>query len=458
MSLALDDDGDHRDALACPSISVHEQAASGIEITQIVASVHLWGQRSKYYPKYLEAVTDHGLTPRQVVAAHESWDQHRPMNAAQFQANVSRRLLPELHKAVEDVLSEADRQTLNDLGAAKVLCAYFIMPTPGRVAFHGTPVPTLRLMRSGHTVSEGLTLYFDTRLTPFHRCLLDGTIFGVLGKDTDCRIVQFEERGTTAVVRLTANRRADLDAVAEALYLRVWEAQKAHSLMRLASALQGDAIRECLSEIRRHLDRMTLSLEAIPTPKGDGGEHVGARAATQAWSWNMKTDRVQLPRPFRVFIGYTSKDREYSEQLETHLSQLRRNGFIATWTERAIAPGMERDREICAALQEADLYIFLVSPDFLASDSIDDIQVKVALERQASGRAGIVPVLVRPADWELSRLSRFEVLPPGAKPITKWQDRDEAWLEVAHGVRRVIMGMAATSAACYQLMMSAGER
>jgi hypothetical protein len=455
MRLTLDDDTE-RDAPASRPGPNDDLRALGVEITQVIASVHLWGARSRHYPRYLEAVTDRGLLQRQVVAAHESWDHRRPMSAAQFQADVSRRLLPEFHEAVEKALSEADRQLLNELGAADVLCAYFIMPAPGRVAFHGTPVPTLRLVRSGQPVSEGLTLYFDTRLTPFHRYLLDGTIFGVLGKDTDCRIVQFEERGTAAVVRLMASRRADLDAVAEALYLKVWEAQTAPPLVRLAGALQGDAVREGLSEIRQHLDRITLSLAGVSPAQGAGDEHARAGATTQAWSWNLKADRVELPRPFKVFIGYASEDREHCEQLETHLSQLRRKGLIATWTEHAIAPGLERDSEIRGALQEADLYVFLVSPDFLASDAIDEVQVRLAMERQAIGAAGIIPVLVRPAQWKLSPMSQFNALPPGTKPITKWQDRDEAWLEVAHGLRRVIMGMAATAAARSRLMLPAG--
>jgi hypothetical protein len=457
MSLVLDDDGDG-DAPASRSGSIEDPQAAGIEITQVVASVHLWGDRSKHYQKYLDAVTEDGLLQRHVVAAHESWDKQRPMNAAQFEANISRRLISELHKAVEDGLSKVDRHTLADLGATNVLCAYFIMPSPGRVAFHRPPVPTLRFLRSERAAGEGLTLYFDTRLTSFDRFLLDGTIFGVLGKDTDCRVVQFEERGSTAVVRLSAGRRADLEAVAEALYLKVWEAQKGHSLVRLAGALQGEATREGLSEIRRHLDRITLSLAAVASPTGSDGEPGGARSVTQAWSWNLKTDQVELPRPFKVFISYASRDREHCENLETHLAQLRRNGVLATWTDQAIVPGQERDYAIHTALQEADLFIFLVSADFLASDVIDDNEVKVALERQASGSAMILPVLVRPADWELSPLSRFEAQPPGAKPITKWPDRDEAWLEVTHAVRRIVMDMAAKGAVHDRRRLPAGAK
>ena len=38
---------------------------------------------------------------------------------------------------------------------------------------------------------DGLSLYFNTRLTPIDRFLVDGVIFGLLGKNTDCRVVEF---------------------------------------------------------------------------------------------------------------------------------------------------------------------------------------------------------------------------------------------------------------------------
>ena len=53
--------------------------------------------------------------------------------------------------------------------------------------------------------STGLTMWFSTRLTPFDRFLVDGVIFGVLGRDTNCRVVEFREREGAATLRLMAD-------------------------------------------------------------------------------------------------------------------------------------------------------------------------------------------------------------------------------------------------------------
>jgi hypothetical protein len=72
---------------------------------------------------------------------------------------------------------------------------------------------------------EGLVLYFNTKLTFFDQFLVNGVIFGVLGRDTDCRVIDFKELNDAALVRLQASRISDLVCVAEALHKRVWEQQ-----------------------------------------------------------------------------------------------------------------------------------------------------------------------------------------------------------------------------------------
>ena len=39
----------------------------------------------------------------------------------------------------------------------------------------------------------------------------------------------------------------------------------------------------------------------------------------------------------------------------------------------------------------------------------------------------VVPVLVRPTDWETGPFGGCAPLPSNRKPVTRWDDRDEAW-------------------------------
>jgi len=78
-----------------------------------------------------------------------------------------------------------------------------------------------------------------------------------------------------------------------------------------------------------------------------------------------------------------------------------------------------------------------VSADFLASDYCYETEMKMALEREAKGEASVVPVILRACDWKGALFGKLQGFPKDMKPITSWANRDEAWTDVAAGIRRV---------------------
>jgi TIR domain len=149
-------------------------------------------------------------------------------------------------------------------------------------------------------------------------------------------------------------------------------------------------------------------------------------------------ERESSDRKVKLFISYSHRDDRYREQLVTHLAGLRRQGIIADWHDRKIIPGQEWRDAIDQNLDAADCVLLLVSPDFLASDYCYSIEMRRILERHREGRVLVIPVIVRPADWQHTPLSDLEVLPKDAKPVVEWARRDRAWLSVAEGIRRAL--------------------
>jgi internalin A len=145
-------------------------------------------------------------------------------------------------------------------------------------------------------------------------------------------------------------------------------------------------------------------------------------------------------RPVRVFVSYAHEDDTLREELMTHLALLVRQGLIAPWQDRSIRPGDEWEREIDENLEAADVVLLLVSPDFLASDYIDGKELARALERDAAGEARVVPVILRPADWESAPFGKLQAVPKDAKPVTTWANRDEAWADVVRSLRALTNG------------------
>jgi len=137
----------------------------------------------------------------------------------------------------------------------------------------------------------------------------------------------------------------------------------------------------------------------------------------------------------KLFISYSHRDERYLEQLVTHLAGLRRQGVIADWHDRKIVPGQEWRDAIDQNLDAADCALLLISADFLASDYCYSIEMQRTLSKHREGRVLVIPVIVRPADWQHTPLGGLQALPKDAKPVVEWTPRDRAWLSVTDGLR-----------------------
>jgi hypothetical protein len=81
--------------------------------------------------------------------------------------------------------------------------------------------------------------------------------------------------------------------------------------------------------------------------------------------------------------------------------------------------------------------LITISPDFMASDYCHEVEMKRAMERHFAGEAVVIPVILRPVDWRGAMFDELQALPKDAKAITLWNDRDEAFMDVAEGIRKV---------------------
>ncbi|MDT5060674.1 MAG: hypothetical protein QOH63_1133 [Acidobacteriota bacterium] len=117
---------------------------------------------------------------------------------------------------------------------------------------------------------------------------------------------------------------------------------------------------------------------------------------------------------------------------------LQRDGVIKGWHDRRIIASQEWDGKINEHLNSADIILLLVSSDFLASKYCYDIEVIRAMERHDAGETRVIPIILRPCDWQTAPFGKVQGLPKDAKPVTRWDDKDEAFLDIARGIRRAV--------------------
>ena len=144
----------------------------------------------------------------------------------------------------------------------------------------------------------------------------------------------------------------------------------------------------------------------------------------------------------KVFFSYSHKDEALRDELATHLSLMKRRGFIEAWHDREISAGREWANAIDDNLNTADIILLLVSANFLASDYCYEIEMQRAMERHEARQARVIPIILKPVDWRDAPFAKLQALPKNAKAVTTWQDKDEAFLNVVQGIRRVVEDMA----------------
>jgi hypothetical protein len=159
-----------------------------------------------------------------------------------------------------------------------------------------------------------------------------------------------------------------------------------------------------------------------------------------------------------AFISYSHVDEQFRAELEKHLSLLRRQGHVETWSDHRIAPGEGLEQSISTALETANVILLLVSADFLNSDYCYGVEMKRALERHEAGEAVVVPIIIRSCDWPSSPFGRVKALPTDGKPVAKWSSLDDAFLDVVQKLRPLLAAPAKGSASHHTAMMSSAPR
>ncbi len=142
--------------------------------------------------------------------------------------------------------------------------------------------------------------------------------------------------------------------------------------------------------------------------------------------------------PVDLFYSYAHEDEGLRDELAGHLKIMERRNVIRSWHDRRIVPGQQWDKEIDTQLEAADLVLLLISADFISSDYIWGHELEVALNRHRDGKASVVPVMLRSVDITDAPFAALQGLPTDLRPVTSWPNRDEAWTDVAKGIRRAV--------------------
>src|SRR5688572_26425502 len=150
--------------------------------------------------------------------------------------------------------------------------------------------------------------------------------------------------------------------------------------------------------------------------------------------------------PINIFIIYAREDIEIKQRLLLHLNPLK-NAFNAViWHDGLIEAGQEWRPHVESRLEQTDLFILLVSVDFMNSEFINQVEFKHAIDRHKAKKSIVVPVIINYCQWDIDipfkeydfNLNELQVLPSEGKPIGDWKTPEQAYNNIAAGIRAVL--------------------
>ncbi len=143
-----------------------------------------------------------------------------------------------------------------------------------------------------------------------------------------------------------------------------------------------------------------------------------------------------LVKIFHVY-SHHKEDIALKDRLDKHLRPLSEPNTVVHWDNREIMPGQEWNAEIKKHLNDADIILLLISPDFMASDDCYK-QMEIALARHNKGEVRVIPIILRHVDRENVPFSHLQVLPESGKPVNSWPDHGRGVCRCQEGINRAI--------------------
>ena len=161
----------------------------------------------------------------------------------------------------------------------------------------------------------------------------------------------------------------------------------------------------------------------------------------EMWEQTLAEKQRNDMTAFKVFISYSHKDERFKDELVTMLAGLQRRGIVDAWHDRRIEAGDEWHKSIQNAMDDCDIAILLVSPDYLASRFIQEDEQPKLLKRREEMKARVMPIIIRPCVWQSEEtISILQVMPKDGKAVITFSkengDRDQAWADIASDIEK----------------------
>jgi hypothetical protein len=149
---------------------------------------------------------------------------------------------------------------------------------------------------------------------------------------------------------------------------------------------------------------------------------------------HLEIKSISSNQTIKVFVSFASKDDGLKKKFEeTCLSNLRQEGTISVWHKEMIRPGENRKTSIEEQLNSCQLFLPLISPDYIYfyNQRVEEIYQEASRARQRN--IHIIPILLRQTPSLRSlKFGEIQHLPKNGKAVdSSWKNQNQALCTIA---------------------------
>jgi hypothetical protein len=129
------------------------------------------------------------------------------------------------------------------------------------------------------------------------------------------------------------------------------------------------------------------------------------------------------------FVSYSHEDHRLYSAFRPHLAAIRRAFDLDLWTDHKIDAGTVWEARIAAAIEAAQVFALLITPDFTGSDYVYDKEIPAIQEQRRTAGALVLPVVLKRCTWQMiaAALQATPIENGRVRPVTDWYPRNSGY-------------------------------
>jgi len=139
----------------------------------------------------------------------------------------------------------------------------------------------------------------------------------------------------------------------------------------------------------------------------------------------MASDSTQEMMRDQVFISYSHQDAEWMTKFSAQLKVIQKIGRLDIWSDERIKAGQNWQQEIDAAIARARVALLLATPDFFASEFIQNEELPKILKKHQDKGLFLYWVPIRHGAYPKSYLANIQAATNTKQPLRDLSEADQ---------------------------------